>query len=317
MATATNKTAASKATASKATASKNSASKATKKSASKKSASKATTQSASEKSTKPPASKKSMSKTTKQPVSKKSASKKSTKQPASKKSTSKMTTQSASKKSASKKPAKKPASKSATKKSSSTRTESAEQRGARASAAAGRVISWLRRYASLPDLPAGASPAALAAVEAAIGTTLPPGLAAWWRLHDGGVPIFEYAGMSCVESLRRRKGLEMLRLGGTFDDHELFEQDAPRFAAVKWHPGWIPLAEDGCGNLYVVDTAPGPAGQVGQVLRWEVRGGAFAASSVLLADVLERYADALTSGKFVFDPQSLNFDGPYLDLLAP
>jgi cell wall assembly regulator SMI1 len=186
---------------------------------------------------------------------------------------------------------------------------------ARATAAAGRLVAWLRAHAQLEPPPAGASAAALAAVERQIGSPLPPDLAAWWRLHDGGVPIFEYAGFGTAMALLRRDGLEKLRRAGTFKKHELFEQSVPRIAAVKWHPGWVPIAEDGCGNLWLVDTAPGPAGKFGQVLRWEVAGGAFASSSSSLAEVLERYADALASGRFKYEPDSGTFDGPFLDLL--
>lgn len=187
---------------------------------------------------------------------------------------------------------------------------------ARVTAADARLIAWLRAHADLPDVPAGATPAALAAVEKATRTPLPPELAAWWRLHDGGVPIFEYEGLGCAASLRRRAGLEKLRRDGTFAAHELFDDSGARFAAVKWHTGWIPLAQDSCGNLYCIDLAPGPTGQVGQVLRWEVRGGAFAESSVRLAELLERYADALESRKFKYDSNSGTFYGPFLDLLG-
>lgn len=133
-------------------------------------------------------------------------------------------------------------------------------------------------------------------------------------MHDGGLSIFEYAGLGVADSMRVRAGLEKLREAGTFDDHEIFEQSVPLIRPVKWHTSWIPLAEDGCGNLYCIDLEPGPEGQVGQVIRWEVAGGPFASSSLLLADVLERYAAALP--RFAYDPDSGTFDGPYLDLLA-
>jgi hypothetical protein len=56
-------------------------------------------------------------------------------------------------------------------------------------------------------------------------------------------------------------------------------------------------------------------GVVGQVIRWEMRGGAFAASSVVLAELLERYAAALAGGEFKCEDGM--FDGPYIDLLEP
>lgn len=190
-------------------------------------------------------------------------------------------------------------------------------RAERATAALKRVVAWMREHADgrRADPPAGASAALLKRVERAVGVALPPDLVAWWRLHDGGVSIFEYEGLSCAESLQRREGMEELRLDGVLADHEIFPQSVPRIAATKWHTRWIPLAQDGCGNLYCVDMGPGRMGVVGQVIRWEMRGGAFAASSVILAELLERYAAALESGDVKYKDEM--FDGPYIDLLEP
>jgi cell wall assembly regulator SMI1 len=94
-------------------------------------------------------------------------------------------------------------------------------------------------------------------------------------------------------------------------------QAQPRIEPVKWHTGWIPIAEDGCGNLYCVDLAPGPAGRVGQVIKWENAGGPFASSSTDLAELLERYATALESGRHRYESDSGTYDGPFVDLLAP
>lgn len=227
---------------------------------------------------------------------------------------------------AAKKPVRKsvPAAKKSAKKiaKTATRTSTAAnelaQRGVRATAAAQRIVAWFRAHAAddrRSDPPAGASASSLSALSRALGVDLPPDLVAWWRLHDGGVSIFEYEGLSCAASRGRREGMEELRRDGVLADHELFPQTVARIARTKWHPLWIPLAEDGCGNLYCVDMGPGRMGVVGQVIRWEMRGGAFAASSVVLAELLERYADALESGAFTFDDGM--FDGPFLDLLAP
>lgn len=225
----------------------------------------------------------------------------------------KSATKSGAKKSAAKKSAAKKLAKSPAKKA---RKSGAKDLAARATAASARLVAWLQAHAQLEPLPAGASEKLLKRFETALGRELPADLAAWWRAHDGGVPIFEYTGLGVAEALRVRAGLEKLRKQGTFADHEIFEQSVPRFAAVKWHAGWVPLAQDGCGNLYLIDTAPGPAGTFGQVLRWEVRGGAFAGGTIGLAGLLERYADALESGKFVYDPDSGIFDGPFLNMLA-
>jgi uncharacterized protein len=188
---------------------------------------------------------------------------------------------------------------------------------ARVKAATLRIVAWYKEHApeEAARLRPPAKPKALEALAKALGQALPPELVAMWQVHDG-LSIFEYEGLGATEAKRCRAGLEQLRKKGTFADHEIFEQSEPRIQPVKWHPGWIPLAQDGCGNLYCLDLSPGPAGRVGQVIRWEVAGGPFAGSSVDLAKFLERYATALESGRFKYDADSGTYDGPFLDLFA-
>jgi cell wall assembly regulator SMI1 len=226
------------------------------------------------------------------------------------------------KKCAKKSPAKKsttkktPAKKSTTKKTPAkkTPTKKSADPAARVAAAVDEILAHMREHAADAIADLGPPAKNLAKYAAALGRELPPDLVAYWSLHDGGISIFEYAGLSSADSMRVRAGLEKLRKAGTFDDHEIFEQSVPRLQPVKWHTAWIPLAQDGCGNMYCIDLEPGPKGQVGQVIRWEVAGGAFATGSRTLADVLERYAAALP--RFTYQPDSGTFDGPYLDMLA-
>jgi len=187
----------------------------------------------------------------------------------------------------------------------------------RADAATRRIAAWFKDH--VPQVAERLRPPvnskALAALAKALDRSIPPELVAMWQVHDG-LPIFEYAGLGAAEAKQRRAGLEKLRKKGTFANHEVFEQNEPRIQHVKWHSGWIPLAEDGCGNLYCLDLAPGPAGRMGQVIKWEMAGGPFAASSVDLANFLERYATALESSRFKYDLDSGTYDGPFVDLLA-
>ncbi|MDI1450214.1 SMI1/KNR4 family protein [Polyangium sp. 6x1] len=187
----------------------------------------------------------------------------------------------------------------------------------RAAAATRRVAAWLQKHApeAAAELSPPADPAAVEALAKALRKPLPAELVAMWAVHDG-LPIFEYAGLGAAAAKKRRAGLETLRKKGTFADHEVFEQNVPRIKPVKWHAAWIPIAQDGCGNFYCIDLAPGPAGRVGQVIKWEVAGGPFASGSSDLATVLERYADALESGDHTYLVDSGTYDGPYLDLLA-
>jgi len=188
---------------------------------------------------------------------------------------------------------------------------------ARVEAATRRIAAWFQAH--IPEqserLRPPVKPKDLASFEKALGRPIPPELVAMWQVHDG-IPIFEYAGLGAAESKRRYVGLEQLRKKGIFAKHEVFEQSEPRIQPVKWHSGWIPLAEDGCGNLYCLDLDPGSVGHVGQVIKWEMAGGPFADSSVDLATVLERYAASLESGQFKYEVDSGTYDGPFVDLLV-
>jgi len=137
-----------------------------------------------------------------------------------------------------------------------------------------RIAAWFKEH--VPEvterLRKPAKSTALAALAKVLDRPLPPELVAMWLVHDG-LPIFEYAGLGAADAKRRYVELEKLRKKGISANHEVFEQNAPRIQPVKWHSGWIPLAQDGCGNLYCLDLAPGPAGIVGQVIRWEMAGG--------------------------------------------
>lgn len=187
---------------------------------------------------------------------------------------------------------------------------------ARAAAATRRIAAWFQKRVNdvAQQLRPPVTANALAALAKAIDQPIPPELAAMWQVHDG-IPIFEYAGLGALDAKRRYVQMEKLRKKGIFANHEVFEQSEPRIQPMKWHSAWIPLAEDGCGNLYCLDLDPGPAGKFGQVIKWEMAGGPFATSSVDLAKLLERYAKALESGKFKYDVDSGTYDGPFLDLL--
>lgn len=189
------------------------------------------------------------------------------------------------------------------------------ERPARVDAATRRVSAWLQQHAPAEQLRPPVTEGDLQALAKALGQPVPADLQAMWRVHDG-LPIFEYAGLGAAAARSRRAGLEMLRERGTFAEHEVFEQALPRIAAVKWHTGWIPIAEDGCGNLYCMDLAPGPVGRIGQIIKWDVAGGPFATSSTDLAELLERLATALASGKFKYEVESGTYAGPFIDLLA-
>ncbi|HYO71462.1 MAG TPA: SMI1/KNR4 family protein [Archangium sp.] len=71
------------------------------------------------------------------------------------------------------------------------------------------------------------------------------------------------------------KGLGELRDEGVFakaKPHELSRKQE-EVIWTSWHPGWVPFAQEGGGNLYCMDLEPGPEGTRGQVIGWELHGG--------------------------------------------
>lgn len=117
----------------------------------------------------------------------------------------------------------------------------------------------------------------VAELEAAIGEPLPTDFRSYLRLfgETGGVDLREYDGMQVPEILSTWRGLTEHLAEGSFnhaEPHELHPDD--RCVRYRWwHPGWIPFAQDGGGNLHCVDLAPDRDGVRGQVISWEIRGG--------------------------------------------
>jgi cell wall assembly regulator SMI1 len=156
---------------------------------------------------------------------------------------------------------------------------------------------------SMLDLEPPAAPQALAMLDKLAKEVgeIPPELRELFSLHDGGISFFEYSQMSIERMIERRKGLEELRKDGTFDTHEVFPSDAKIVRRVKWHEKWLPLFEDGGGNLYFMDLAPDKNGRHGQIGKWERAGGPGANLSLLLGEFLEKYVLLLEAGKLKFD----------------
>lgn len=141
---------------------------------------------------------------------------------------------------------------------------------------------------------------------------MPEDYRAFLNVTNGGLCFWEYAGLSIDESRRTWERLTATLDRGGFAGHEVFPPARGLIRAVKWHPGWVPFAEDGGGNLFCLDLAPGAGGVSGQVIRWEVRGGpVVGAVPRTFAEYLPAYRDLLVSGRFTFDPDCGTFDSPW------
>jgi ankyrin repeat protein len=172
-----------------------------------------------------------------------------------------------------------------------------------------RIGAWYARnhptYAENLERSRPATPAKVAALEEALETELPADFRAFLLRFGGGAPsgrgmsIAEYDVLHVEQILRRWKGLGKLREEGVFAEavpHELSE-DQKQVAWTWWHPGWIPFAQDGGGNLYCVDLAPGPRGDRGQVIGWEMHGGPLRPRAASLEAFFGAYLEKLMDGR--------------------
>lgn len=132
-----------------------------------------------------------------------------------------------------------------------------------------RLHVWLAANAPqvLASLRPGATTEQIRAAEAEMGLTLPDDVRAAYLVHDGqtGEALFEgrvwLPLADVVATWQRMKGL--------LEDGP--PADVPAEADVRvdyWHPGWVPLAWGGRGDLFCIDLVPVGEGSVGQLLLW-------------------------------------------------
>lgn len=167
-----------------------------------------------------------------------------------------------------------------------------------------RITTCLGEHASGSKFREGASEAAIAEVERALGVELPADYRAWLQLHDGEddakgriewLPAWGRMLPIAVTLERWRDDQEWAQT----DDDETFGffQDDDRIRGVVKHAKRIVIAGNrwGDGDNTYLDLIPGPAGIVGQVIvatsecDFEVVGTSF-------LDFLQRWASAFEAG---------------------
>lgn len=151
-----------------------------------------------------------------------------------------------------------------------------------------------------------ATEARVTALEKALDSELPLDFRTFLLRFGGGTPpgkpgvsIAEYEVLPVEQILSRWKGLRDLVEKGTFKKatpHEL-SKSQKKVKWTWWHPGWVPFAEDGGGNLKCVDLEPGPEGTRGQVIGWEIHGGPLHPYAPSMEEFLEHYLEDLESGR--------------------
>jgi cell wall assembly regulator SMI1 len=135
-----------------------------------------------------------------------------------------------------------------------------------------------------------ASEAALAALEAAAGRSLPPGARALYGLADGQRTTHELAHAGVTFGGRAAAGIfgfyEFLSTEAAVREYAMWQGVASDLGAEElaafadgvtvaqpdlvrgdyWNSGWIPFARDGGGNALGFDLAPAARGTVGQII---------------------------------------------------
>ena len=174
----------------------------------------------------------------------------------------------------------------------------------RVSAAWSRILACLGPHATTLRLRPGASEAALAEAEAAIGVTLPADLRAWYRLHDGEahapgrVEWLPAGGRLLPLAVVAERWRDEQEWASADDPGLLHTQDDGRICSVVRHALRIVIAGNqwGDGDNTYLDLVPGPSGTPGQVIvatsecDFEVVGTSF-------VDFLERWAAAFEAGE--------------------
>ena len=156
---------------------------------------------------------------------------------------------------------------------------------------------------ALAELGTPATRDELLALERATGIALPPDLRASLSRHNGSGRVQGLDHLDTAWAAKVWERMEMRQSRGDFVD--LFPADATgkRFAAVWWHPKWLPVAEHRAGTLVCVDTGPGPEGRSGQILQLELDDeGPAATQWQSFAHWLEAYRRDLEAGKYQVDP---------------
>ncbi len=173
-----------------------------------------------------------------------------------------------------------------------------------------RIEHWLQHHA--PDayraLRPGATDAALARAEEALGVRLPDAYRESLRRHDGQDPNGPWlvdGGQLCSFGAlldEWRAWNKMLTRG----ELEEFVWDIATDDAVRgdqwWRAGWLPLvAQD--GDHLLVDVDPDPRGDVGQVVAFSHETGPGHVAAPSYDAWLNTWADELEAGMFVLDPE--------------
>lgn len=172
------------------------------------------------------------------------------------------------------------------------------------------IVAWYKRH-DIPSedfcLAEGATEEQLAAAEEQLGLALPADVRASYLLHDGSVGKAVsprgYHLMSLDEMIEFTQLWRGPLADGLFDDTST-SPEGP-IQPVMWNAKWITLTSNGAGDHQCLDLDPAPGGQVGQIIDFSHVFGPTRVLAGSLEEWLTRFAAALESGVFRYDPSSL------------
>lgn len=132
----------------------------------------------------------------------------------------------------------------------------------------GEIIDWLRRNAPVDAgrLRPPAADSLIAEVHATVGRPLPPDLWQWWQRADGAVHVagvylipWGFAPMSCRDALEDRAGRLEIEAENAIDDEDLDDEaHGDEYFYYNFHPHYLPIGDDHCGDCLYVDLREGP-----------------------------------------------------------
>lgn len=121
----------------------------------------------------------------------------------------------------------------------------------------------------------------------------------------GGLPFFDYHGLSLSESIAVWEEKCAAVEAGEFvgkAPHRLGE-DEP-VARMYWNEGWIPVAKDIEGNLLLADLDPRPNGLRGQFVSWSFQDGPLSVLGSGITPWLRYFVNELRRDRVRYDPRT-------------
>jgi cell wall assembly regulator SMI1 len=178
-----------------------------------------------------------------------------------------------------------------------------------------RIHVWLAANAPevLESLCPGATDEQIRAAEREMGVTFPDDVRECYRIHDGQrrllgrqwpwPPTFLYGAewQRCEVMLAAWRSMMSLVNDGTFSQWRSKPKGPIR--TEWWHPAWIPLTSNHCGDVYCLDLVPRRGGRVGQIIHWAHDSAERGIEARGFTQWLARFADEMEQGYWMTDPR--------------